>query len=150
MISAEHGNPPGASYDEEAITVELLLPILYSEGVAKGRFDVARLVEILCENSADTFGLSPRKGRLTLGADADIVIFDPSAEWIVHSDDLHSASDYSVYEGLSLQGRVETTIARGRVVYHQGEVCGLPGEGQFLARSLPDRKALELMIPSAN
>ena len=108
-------------------TVELLLPILYSGGVAAGRFDLAHLVEILCENPADIFGLSPRKGRIQPGADADLVLFDPQAEWVVHSDDLHSASDYNVYEGLSLRGKVETTIARGKVVYHQGEVSTKPG-----------------------
>jgi dihydropyrimidinase len=129
-------------------TVELLLPILYSEGVAEGRFDLARLVEILCENPADIFGLSPRKGRLIPGADADIVVFNSDVEWTVHADDLHSASDYNVYEGLSIRGRVETTIARGRVVYHQGELQGLPGQGQYISRRLPDRAQLERMIPS--
>lgn len=129
-------------------TVELLLPILYYEGVAAGRFTLARLVEILCENPADIFGLSPHKGRLQPGADADLVIFDPEAEWTVRSDELHSAADYNVYDGLSLNGRVDTTIARGRVVYQQGELHGQPGQGQYLSRRLPTRADLERMIPS--
>jgi dihydropyrimidinase len=130
-------------------TVELLLPILYSQGVAFGRFDLARLVEIVCENPADIFGLSPHKGRIQPDADADLVIFDPEAEWTVHSDDLHSASDYSVYEGLALHGRVETTISRGRVVYHEGELRGEPGQGRFVSRRLPEKADLERMIPSS-
>ncbi|MGD8603285.1 MAG: dihydropyrimidinase [Anaerolineales bacterium] len=129
-------------------TVELLLPILYSQGVAAGRFDLARLVEILCENTADIFGLSPRKGRIQPGADADLVIFDPQAEWVVHSDQLHSASDYNVYEGLKLRGQVQTTVARGQVVYHQGEVHADPGRGMFLPCRIPDRADLERIIPA--
>ena len=123
-------------------SVELLLPILYSEGVAKGRIGLSSMVRSLCHDPATIFGLAPRKGSLAPGSDADLVIFDPRQEWRVDSGMLHGKDDYSVYQGLRLIGSVETTISRGEVIYHSGELMADPGRGQYLPRDLPSQEAL--------
>jgi len=102
--------------------IETMLGVLYSEGVARGRIDLPRLVELLCEGPARVFGLAPRKGSIAVGADADLVIFDPDAEWRVSSKDLHSRSGYTAYEGWTLRGKLKTTIVRGQVVVEDGEL----------------------------
>jgi dihydropyrimidinase len=115
--------------------VETMLGVLYSEGVAKGRIDLPRMVQLLCEEPARVFGLAPRKGSITVGADADLVIFDPDAEWRVGREDLHSKSGYSAYEGWTLRGKVASTIIRGEVVMQDGELLRSPGFGKYLART---------------
>ena len=133
-------------------SVELLLPILYSEGVCRGRISLERLVQVLCRNPATVFGLADRKGHIVPGADADMVILDPEASWVVDSRRMHGKDDYSIYEGMRLQGRVEATVSRGEIIYRKGEILGIAGRGRFLERSLPDREALNRLLgagPSA-
>ena len=115
--------------------VETMLGVLYSEGVAKGRINLPRMVELLCEEPARVFGLAPRKGRIAVGADADLVVFNPDREWRVSREDLHSKSGYSAYEGWTLRGKVERTIIRGEVVVEDGALRQSPGSGEYLART---------------
>lgn len=113
---------------------ELILTVLLSEGVAKGRISLERLVEVTSTDPARLFGLYPRKGRLAPLAHADFVIVDPNEEWTVEPGRLHSLCDYTPYEGLRARGRVVLTMARGRVVYRNGEFVGHAGTGRFLRR----------------
>ena len=115
--------------------VETTLPLLYTYGVEAGLIGMADLVRLLATGPARIFGLYPRKGRLSAGADADVVLFDPRASGTLRDEDLHSAAGFSPYSGLELKGRVRTTICRGRVVYDQGKVSGEPGWGQFIERT---------------
>ena len=80
-------------------SVETLLPLTYAEGAAKGRISLPRMVQVLAESPARRFGLYPRKGTLQQGADADIVIFDPNETWTIAADGLHTAADFTPYEG---------------------------------------------------
>ncbi|MEE8566718.1 MAG: dihydropyrimidinase [Candidatus Bipolaricaulota bacterium] len=112
--------------------VETLLPLLYSEGVVKGRIPITAIPRLLCEGPARINGLYPRKGTLSIGSDADLVIFDPKKEWMIHAKDLHMATDFSPYEGVGVRGAVEMTISRGRVVYADGQFQGERGWGQFI------------------
>jgi allantoinase len=112
--------------------VETLLPLLYSAGVAEGRIDVAQCARLTAETPARTFGLFPRKGQIAPGADADLVVMDPAAEWTLRGADLHSAAGWTPYEGRPMRGRVVLTVSRGRVVYDGRDVTGLPGDGQFI------------------
>ena len=114
--------------------VETTLPLLYTYGVEAGKLEMADLVRLLSANPARIFGLWPRKGRLEPGADADLVLFDPSAEGVLRDEELHSAAGFSPYTGLQLKGRVQTTISRGRVVYDRGLVVGDAGWGRFIER----------------
>jgi dihydropyrimidinase len=90
------------------------------------------LPRLLCEGPARTNGLYPRKGTLSIGSDADIVIFDPEEEWTIHAENLHMATDFSPYEGMMLKGAVETTISRGEVVYADGFFQGEENWGRFI------------------
>jgi dihydropyrimidinase len=114
--------------------VETTLPLIYTFGVEAGAIEMADLVRLLAANPARIFGLWPRKGRVEPGADADLVLFDPSAEGVLNDADLHSAAGFSPYSGLRLKGRVRTTISRGRVVFDGGRVVGDPAWGRFIER----------------
>ena len=116
--------------------VEIRLPIMFSEGVSKGRMSVNRMVALTAANPARLFGLYPRKGIIAPGSDADIVIIDPNLNKKITLADLHSDCDYSVWEGWELQGYPVMTIARGKVVMEKGQFLGANGAGQFIPRKL--------------
>ena len=115
------------------------LPILFSEGVVKGRIDLNRFVALTSTNHAKTYGLYPRKGTIAVGADADIVIWDPSRQVTLTHDLLRDGSDYTPYEGLEVTGWPVLTMVRGRTVVRDGELVGEKGYGTYLPR---DRSAL--------
>jgi dihydropyrimidinase len=117
--------------------VETLLPLMYTYGVGKGRFPVTRLVEILSTNPARLMGLYPEKGTIAVGADADIVIFDPAREVTIDYRNLQTNCDWSPYQGFKLTGYPHMTLSRGRVVSQDGEFTGKVGWGQFVKRHLP-------------
>ena len=114
--------------------METLLPLLYSEGVLKGRISLGDLVRITSEEAAKLYGLYPRKGCLLPGSDGDIVLFDPAEEWTVRVADLHSNTDFSPYEGMKVSGKVWKTLSRGEVIYSEGTLAGKKGRGKFLPR----------------
>ncbi len=114
---------------------ELILTVLLSEGVAKGRLSLERLAQVTSANPAALFGLYAEKGRLGPGADADLVIVDPDAEWTVTPGELHSQGDHTPYEGLKARGRVVVTMAKGQVVYRDGAFVGEAGAGHYLPRA---------------
>ena len=114
--------------------VEHRMSLLYHGGVAGGRFDMRRFVEVTSTAAAKMFGLYPRKGTIAVGSDADLVIFDGDAEATISAATHHMRVDYSAYEGMRVRGVVETVIARGRVIVENGRFTGKPGDGQFLKR----------------
>ena len=107
--------------------IETLLSVVYSEGVAKGRIGVERLVEVLAAAPARLFGL-PTKGVLDVGRDADLVIWDPTARRELRQADLHHTSDFTPFDGLQVEGAVAGVLVRGREVAETG--------GRFLERRL--------------
>ena len=119
--------------------VENRMALLFSEGVMKGRISVSRYVDLTSTMPAKLFGLWPRKGNLTVGADADIVIIDPRRSYTLRHSDMHDNVDYSPYEGMRCQGFPVTTLCRGKVVAHEGKFTGMAGAGQFLKRMPFDR-----------
>jgi len=116
--------------------IEPRYQILYSEGVARGRLTLPRFVEITAAAPARLFGLAPQKGSLTLGADADIVLFDPEERWIMGPDTLHMAADWSAYEGIEIIGRVKKVLSRGELIVDGEAFLGTPGRGRYIHRSL--------------
>jgi len=114
---------------------EVLLPLMYTFGVAAGRFALPDLVRLTSGGPARVFGLWPRKGRIEAGADADLVLFDPAARGVLTDAELHGAAGFSPFSGLELAGRVRHTVSRGRTVYAGGDVVGAPGAGRFIERS---------------
>jgi dihydropyrimidinase len=119
--------------------LQLLLPMLYSEGVRTGRITLQRLVDLTSANAARLFGLYPSKGAVAVGSDADLVIFDPALERVVNAAMLHSRADYSVYEGWRVTGWPVTTVRRGEIVYQGDRVIGQPGSGRVLTCSAAAR-----------
>lgn len=128
-------NGPNASFDRVAMGVpglELRLPLLYSEGVRKGRIDIHQFVALTASNHAKIYGLHPRKGTIAIGSDADIAIWDPNCEVTVTQDMLHDNAGYTPYEGRSITGWPTTVLSRGRVVVDHGVLNAERGSGVFL------------------
>lgn len=117
--------------------VETRLPILFSEGVMKGRMDITRFVAVTATNHAKLYGLYPRKGAIAVGADADIVLWDPNRTEVLRQEILHHGSDYTPWEGLKVTGWPVTTILRGKPVVRDGALVGPGRRGQHLERGLP-------------
>lgn len=114
--------------------IETRLPILFSEGVIKNRIDLPRFASLTATNHAKAYGLYPRKGSIAIGADADIVLWDPKVSRKISHAELHDGSDYTPYEGLEVTGWPVTTILRGQIVVDRGKLIGHKGVGEFLPR----------------
>lgn len=110
------------------------MPILFSEGVAKGRITLPQFVAITATNAAKLFGLHPRKGTIAVGADADLAVWDPGRKVTITNALLQDANDHTPYEGLEFTGWPETTLVRGVPVAEGGRVVAPPGHGQWLPR----------------
>ena len=116
--------------------VETLLPILFSEGVAKKRISIFTLARVLMENPAKIFGLFPKKGVLSPGSDADIVIVAPREECAIQGEHMNTSAQWTPYEDMVIKGKVETTIIRGNIIFHKGKIVGEMGFGQFINPSI--------------
>jgi dihydropyrimidinase len=108
------------------------LPMLFSEGVVKGRITLEQFVTVTSTNAAKLFGMYPRKGTIEVGSDADIVIWDPTMKKVIRDQDQLSNAKYSTYAGWEITGFPRTTIRRGEVVYDNGKVIAKPGSGKFI------------------
>jgi dihydropyrimidinase len=121
--------------------IETRLALLYTYGVRSGRLTPERWVEVCCTAPARRFGLAPRKGTLAIGADADVVIFDPQRKVTLSQETLHQNVDYTPYEGWEVQGYPATVLSRGEVIVRDGKFVGNRGRGEFLkTEPLPRRK----------
>ncbi|MGA2792064.1 MAG: dihydropyrimidinase [Roseiarcus sp.] len=110
------------------------LPILFSEGVSKGRISLQEFVALTSTNHAKMYGLYPRKGSIMIGADADIAIWDPDKRVTLTQDLMQHGSDYTPYEGMAVTGWPIKTLVRGVVVVDDDRVIGEPGFGRFVPR----------------
>lgn len=112
--------------------VQTLLPLLWHEGVERRGMPLPLLTRLTAANPARLFGLYPAKGTLRPGADADLVIVDPDAEWTVRAGELFARHKHTPFDGRRLRGRVHTTVVRGRVVYRDGAITAPPGHGRLI------------------
>ena len=117
-----------------APAIETRLPIMFSEGVSKGRITASRFVELVSANPAKVAGLYPKKGTIAIGSDADICIMDPNKEVIISGEMLHTRCDFCPYEGIKVKGYPVMTISRGTVLYDDGQVLAERGHGQLVWR----------------
>ncbi len=120
--------------------VEHRMSLIYHHGVAQGRIDLNRFVELTSTAAAKIFGLFPRKGTIAVGSDADIVIFDPNREQTISAATHHMRVDYSAYEGWTIKGVTDIVLSRGNVIVENGEWKGKAGAGQFLKRGTTGAK----------
>ncbi|TMA71376.1 MAG: dihydropyrimidinase, partial [Deltaproteobacteria bacterium] len=117
--------------------VETRLPLLFSEGVSKGRIDLPTFVALAATNAAKLYGLYPRKGTIAVGSDADLAIWNKDREVVITNEILHHNCDYTPYEGMRVRGWPEVVISRGEVVVEEGKLLAQPGRGQFLRCDRP-------------
>lgn len=120
--------------------IQVMNPLLFSEIVHKRRMGIQRFVQLTSTGAARIFGLYPGKGTIAIGSDADLVFYDPSREWTVDTNELHSKYKWTPFSGLLCRGRVVTTMVRGEVVCRENEILVQRGYGRWIpgqgARSL--------------
>lgn len=114
--------------------IETRLPILFSEGVGKGRITLNEFVALSATNHAKTYGLYPKKGTIAVGSDADIAIWDPKRKVTIAQTMLHGGCDYTPYEGIEVTGWPVSTMLRGKFVVRDGKLVGKVGDGIYVPR----------------
>jgi dihydropyrimidinase len=114
--------------------IEHRLELLFSEGVKKGRISLNKFVELTSTNAAKIFGMYPKKGSLSIGSDADLVIFNPGTKHSLSVKTHHMNADYSSYEGFKITGKTETVLLRGQVAIEDNKCLLKAGYGAFVKR----------------
>ena len=119
-------SPPGLP------AIESMLPLLLT-AVNKGKFELERLFQCASTNPAKVMGLYPRKGTISVGSDADLVVIDINRESIIRGEDAKMKTHWTPYEGWKTKGAVHSTYLRGIEMYLEVEIVGEPGQGRFLS-----------------
>ena len=114
--------------------IETRLPLVFTQGVAEGRITPERFVELTASGPARIFGLT-HKGRIEVGADADLIVVDPDREVTVDAAVLHSDIDYSPYQDMRLKGFPSWTVSRGEVIVDDGRATMTRGRGRLAGRT---------------
>lgn len=107
--------------------------LIWESGVNAGRMTACGMARLLSEAPAKAFGMWPRKGAIMVGADADLVIWDPNSRWTISAENQHMRADYSPWEGFSVSGQARAVFLRGRLAFENGAAVG-PASGSFIAR----------------
>lgn len=118
--------------------IEIRLPIFLSEGVSKKRITINKVVALTSENIAKVYGCFPKKGTISVGSDADIVIVDMEKEVTLSANILHNNIDYCLHEGMKIKGFPVMTISNGRVIVENDKFFGQKGKGRFIKRVISD------------
>ena len=114
-----------------AIGVETSIPLLLDK-VNKGKISIERVVEAACENPARIFSIYPRKGVISVGSDADLVLLDMNRRWTIKSDEMHSKTKITPFDGWEVQGIPEYVWVNGQLVSRNREIVGKPGVGKLV------------------
>ncbi|MFV2062252.1 MAG: amidohydrolase family protein [Chloroflexota bacterium] len=128
----------GQSFDQTpngSPGIETLLSVVYGKGVATGRLSIEQAVNLLATTPARLFGLQS-KGAIEVGKDADLVLFEPEARRTIRAADQHHSSDFTLFEGMEVEGAIRRVIIRGEDIVRDGEFVGRRGYGRYQARSL--------------
>ena len=115
--------------------IEMRLPMLFSEGVVKGRIPLGQFVGLSSTNAARLYGIAS-KGDIAIGLDADLAIWDPTEEWV--AGEMHDNMDYNPFEGMRITGRPVTVLTRGNRIVEHGNLIAAPGDGRFIERDPVD------------
>jgi len=117
--------------------VETRMALIFDRGVNTGKISLNRFVEVTATNPAKIFGMYPKKGTIAIGADADLVIFDPKLKKTITQKELHENVDYTAYESFKVTGYPVMTLSRGKVIAKDNQFVGKVGAGEFIARKNP-------------
>lgn len=115
--------------------IEDRMSIMWHHGVVSGRLTPEEFVAITSTNTARIFNMHPRKGCIAEGADADLVLWDPTGTRTISAATHHQNVDYNIYEGMTVTGVARRTISAGRVVWDDGDLRVTRGAGQYIARA---------------
>jgi len=139
---SKEGRTPGKELGKESWVkvpngvpgIEDRLPVMWHLGVNSGKISPNRFVEITSTNPAKIFGMYPDKGSVSVGAQADLVLFDPEWEHTISAETHHMNVDYNCYEGMTVKGWPRQVMVRGKLLVKDGEWLGEAGFGQFVSR----------------
>ena len=131
--------------------IENRLEVLWHHGVSTGRLTMNEFVRVTSTNAAQIFNIYPRKGSVSVGADADIVVWDPEASKTISVKTHHQKIDYNIFEGMTVKGCASHTISQGRVVYADGKLDVERGAGRYVDRPpyAPYYEALQIKAARA-
>ena len=115
--------------------IEDRMSVLWHHGVGTGRLTPSEFVAVTSTNTAKIFNIHPQKGSLSVGADADVVVWDPSATRTISAETHHQNVDFNIYEGMEVTGVAKVTLSRGRVVWNDGDVRTERGTGRYVPRA---------------
>jgi len=113
--------------------------MLAYQGVVAGKLGLQRFVDVVATAPARIMGLAPRKGTISVGADADLVLWDPNAALTLGQATLHHRVDYSIYEGTAVVGAPDCVLSRGEVIVRSRQPVATPGRGEYLPRHAAGR-----------
>ncbi|WP_119274456.1 dihydropyrimidinase [Taklimakanibacter deserti] len=126
--------------------LETRLPLLFSEGLLTGRLTLTRYLDLTARRAAVIYGLDHCKGRIAVGLDADLVLWDPTRSWRLGHAELHSRVDFTPYEGMEITGKPITVLVRGTQVIADEKLQAAPGFGCFVARRPSDPASAKLPV----
>jgi dihydropyrimidinase len=110
------------------------MAVLWDAGVNTGRLTPSEFVAITSANTAKLFNLYPQKGSVSVGADADLVVWDPEGTKTLSAATQHSKGDFNIFEGRTVQGIPSHTVSQGKLVYVQGDLRAERGAGRYVKR----------------
>ena len=114
--------------------IENRMEVLWHHGVSTGKLTMNEFVRVTSTNAAQIFNIYPRKGSVSVGADADIVVWDPEASKTISVKTHHQKIDYNIFEGMTVKGCASNTISQGKVVYADGKLDVERGAGRYVDR----------------
>jgi len=114
--------------------VEDRMHVLWTHGVSTGKLTMNEFVAVTSANAAKIFNVYPRKGSISVGADADIVVWDPERSRTISAETHHQNIDFNIFEGMEVKGINVTTISQGDIVYQDGDVRTVKGKGRYFDR----------------
>jgi dihydropyrimidinase len=146
VIASDHA-PKNKKIDEDFFDApfgspssETMLPVVYQRGINEGRLNLCTISRALSETPARIFGLYPRKGTISKGSDADLVIFDPGREHTITQTNQHSNAPYTLYEGWKCLGFPHTVMQLGRIIVQGKEMKGKRGQADFMPTKIEGQR----------
>ena len=119
--------------------IEDRMSVLWHYGVRAGRLTPQEFVAVTSANAARLFNMYPRKGSVSVGADADLVVWDPAATRVISAKTHHQNVDFNVFEGREVTGLARSTVANGKLVWHEGTLRAVRGAGRYVGRACFER-----------